>query len=197
MCLSQRGLQYLLFQVIQGEVHILEAHNSHGQPLVYYIGLIEQRTHYRYGMHFLPHDARAKTLASGGKSIIEQLGEALSLSMMRIVPNLSVQDGIQAVRRMLTRTWFDAEKCEGLMEALRAYEREYDDTNKVFRDRPLHNWASDWADAFRMCAIAEHEEIAPEEKSTTLKALTTGQTNVTLNDMWDDLKRKPIQRSRI
>ena len=34
---------------------------------------------YRYGKHWLPHDAKAKTLTSGGKSIIEQLGAQRAL----------------------------------------------------------------------------------------------------------------------
>jgi hypothetical protein len=66
---------------------------------------------YRYGKHYLPHDAKAKTLAAQGKSIIEQLAEYLGINNLAIVPDLSVQDGIQAVRKMLPNTWFDWSDC--------------------------------------------------------------------------------------
>ena len=34
---------------------------------------------YNYGKHYLPHDAKAKTLASGGKSIQEMAQKALGV----------------------------------------------------------------------------------------------------------------------
>jgi len=88
------------FQVVHGEIRLLDYHSSNGQPVAFYCGIIESREHermYDYGKHYLPHDARAKTLASN-RSIIEQLGDKLEVSKMKIVPSLSLQDGIQATR---------------------------------------------------------------------------------------------------
>jgi phage terminase large subunit len=101
---------------------------------------------------------RAKTLASGGKSIIEQLATHLGINNLGIVPNLSIQDGIQAVRMMLPRVWFHMEHCRDGIEALRQYQREYDEDKKTFRQSPRHDWTSHPADAFRMMAIAWREE---------------------------------------
>ncbi len=81
-----------------------------------------------------------------------------ALTMIRIVPELSVQDGIQAVRQMLPRTWFDAEKCDEGLESLRQYQREWDEDKKTFREKPRHDWTSHSADAFRMLAVAWREE---------------------------------------
>jgi phage terminase large subunit len=72
---------------------------------------------------------------------------------------LSVQDGIQAARMMLPRTYFDREKCHEGIEALKLYQREWDDDKKVFRDKPLHDWTSHPADAFREMAIAWRESF--------------------------------------
>ena len=182
------------YQVIAGEIHIIDYHAVSGASIQELAKVITQKP-YHYGTHYLPHDARAKTLAAQGKAIIEQLGEYLGVQNLRIVPDLSVQDGIQAVRQMLSRCWFDERKCMEGIEALRQYEREFDEDKKAFRATPKHNWCSHPADAFRMLAIAWRDEpvvrTAPSERP-----LIVGPGNTaTLNDMWASHKR--IRRSRI
>lgn len=176
------------FQVIHGEIRVLEHHSSNGQSVPFYTGLIQSKN-YNYGTHWLPHDARAKTLSSGGKSIIEQLSAKIPLESMKIVPNLSLQDGIQASRMALQRAWFDGDKCMEGIECLRQYQREYDEDKKVFRDRPRHDWTSHSADAWRYCSIAWREEEKVASKDDSIKGLFVGQTDVSLNDLWKQKQR--------
>ena len=184
------------YQVVHGEIRVLDYHSSNGQPIAFYTGLIQakEREHkYVYRTHWLPHDARAKTLASGGKSIIEQLSVKIPLENMKIVPSLSLQDGIQATRLALMRSWFDS-KCEDGIECLRQYQREYDEDKKVFRDKPRHDWTSHGADAFRMLAIAWREEEKIISKDDPIRGLFVGQTDVTLNDMWKQAPKQSTGR---
>ena len=176
------------YQVIHGEIRVLEHHSSNGQSIPFYTGLIQSKK-YQYGTHWLPHDARAKTLSSGGKSIIEQLSAKIPLESMKIVPNLSLQDGIQASRMALQRAWFDSEKCMDGIECLRQYQREYDEDKKVFRDRPRHDWTSHSSDAWRYCSIAWREEEKVASKDDSIKGLFVGQTDVSLNDLWKQKQR--------
>ena len=104
------------YQVVRGEIHVIDFYSVSGANIEELAQVITDRG-YRYGKHYLPHDAKAKTLASGGKSIIEQLAQHLGLGTLSIVPDLSVQDGIQAVRKMIPTTWFDNRCYEGI-EAL-------------------------------------------------------------------------------
>lgn len=171
------------FQVVHGEIRILEYHSSNGQPVAYYTGLIQSKN-YHYGTHWLPHDARAKTLASGGKSVIEQISNKIPVESLKIVPSLSLQDGIQAARLALNRCWFDAEKTEDGIECLRQYQREYDEDKKVFRDKPRHDWTSHGADAFRMLAIAWKEEEKLPSKDDSIRGVTVGNNETTLDEMW-------------
>jgi phage terminase large subunit len=184
------------WQVVHGEIRFLDYHTSNGQSIPFYTGYIaqqEQKYNAKYKFHYLPHDARAKTLASGGKSIIEQLSAKIKLECLKIVPNLSLQDGIQATRMMLLRSWFDP-SCEEGIECLRQYQREYDEDKKIFRDRPRHDWASHGADAARMAAVAWKEEAKLPHKDDSIKGLFVGQTDVSLNDMWKDTTVKEIRR---
>ena len=66
---------------------------------------------------------------------------------------MSVDDGIQAARSMLNRCWFDEEKCNRGVEALRQYRKEFDERTKTWRGKPLHDWTSHSADAFRYLAV--------------------------------------------
>lgn len=107
---------------------------------------------YRFGRHILPHDAEARELGTG-KSRVETL-QALGLRNIEIIPQQAVADGINAVRLMLSKCWFDAEKCERGIEALKQYRREWDGKRQVWRERPLHDWTSHAADAARYGALS-------------------------------------------
>lgn len=185
------------YQVVYGELRILDYHSSNGHQVSYYTELLnskEREFGYKYGYHHLPHDARAKTLASGGKSIIEQISSKIPLNTLKIVPSLSLQDGIQATRLALMRSWFDAEKCQDGIECLRQYQREYDEDKKVFRDKPKHDWTSHGADAFRMLAIAWKEEDKTTPKDNFIRGIVVGENKTTLNDMWRTQTTKPSGR---
>ena len=185
------------YQVIYGELRILDYHSSNGHQVSYYTDLLnakEREFGYKYGHHYLPHDARAKTLASGGKSIIEQIASKIPLTSLKIVPSLSLQDGIQATRLALMRSWFDADRCHDGIECLRQYQREYDEDKKVFRDKPKHDWTSHGADAFRMLSIAWKEEDKTTPKDNSIRGIVVGKNETTLNDLWKTSSPKPSGR---
>lgn len=187
------------YQVLRGEIHLVDFHASSGQSVKFYTDLIRERG-YKYGIHWLPHDAKAKTLAAEGKSVVEQLGAGLGIQSMRIVPNLDVQDGIQASRVALRRCWFDEQKCAEGLEALRQYQREYDEDKKAFKERPRHDWTSHSSDAFRMLAVAWQQEAQPVTKPTeaeiiaNIRGITVGRPSVTLEELY---KTAPKPSGRI
>lgn len=120
----------------------------------------EHRQAYQYESHWLPHDARAKTLAAFGKSVQQQLQAALE-APVRIVPSLSLEDGIQAARTTFPRCWFDQTGCATGLKALRKYQRELQSDDISLRAKPKHDWSSHASDAFRYLSIAwrSHSEL--------------------------------------
>jgi phage terminase large subunit len=137
-------------QYVGQEIRIIDYYESSGVGLDHYAKVLNQRG-YVYEQHILPHDVQVKELGSG-KSRLETLG-ALGINNIEIAPRLSVDDGIQAARSMLNRCWFDEDNCERGVEALLQYRREFDEKLKTWRGRPLHDWTSHGADAFRYLAI--------------------------------------------
>lgn len=139
------------FQVTYGEIRLIDYYANSGENVAHYAKVIKDKC-YRYGRHWLPHDARPKTLAANGRSILEQLMD-MGVKPCGITPELSVQDGIQAVRKTLPKCWFDAKATESGLDALRQYQREWDDDKKMYRDKPRHDWTSHAADAFRYLSL--------------------------------------------
>jgi len=48
---------------------------------------------------------------------------------------------------------FDERQCKRGIEVLKNFRREWDDKNKTFGQRPLHDWSSHGADAFGEFAV--------------------------------------------
>ncbi len=178
------------YQVIHGEVHFIDYYAASGKSIDHYAAQVLSKP-YRYKTHYLPHDARAKTLASGGKSVIEMLAEHLTIQKMAITPSLSLHDGIQAVRMMMPRAWFDKERCYDGLEALKQYQREWDDDKKMFRDKPRHDWTSHASDAMRYASINWREEVKPVVEEKPIRGIMVGQTDVTLNELWATQPKQP------
>ena len=121
---------------------------------------------YVYGEHLLPHDADDQQLVLPQAASIADTLRKLNLRGVRIVPRTkSVANDINEVRKVLALCVFDQEKCAHGIDALRSYRRVWDEKLKAYRDHPLHDWASDPADAFRTFAIGKPIERVKREKS--------------------------------
>lgn len=131
------------------ELHWIDYYEADGYGLDHYAKVIRERP-YVYGDHLVPHDAGARELGTG-RTRIETLAR-LGLRT-RLVPRHNVEDGINALRTLIPRSWFDTRNCGGGLEALRSYRREWDDKRRTFGDYPLHDWASHAADAARTVAM--------------------------------------------
>lgn len=142
-------------QTIGKEVHIIDFYEASGVGLDHYAKVLREKP-YSYGDILLPHDAEAKELGTG-KSRVETLN-SLGITRTRIVPRLSVDDGIQAARLLLGRCWFDKKKTNQGLECLKQYRAAFDEKNKVLKQRPLHDWSSHAADSFRYLAVGMKED---------------------------------------
>ena len=183
------------YQVVGGEVRVIDFFAVSGADIRAIAEVVVNKG-YQYGKHHLPHDARAKSLQTG-RSIVEQLADHLGIGSLSVVPNIGLQDGIQAVRQMLPRTWFNSVRCGDGIEALRQYQREYDEDKKAFRASPRHDWTSHPADAFRMLAVAWRQEPAAQKPLESKVLIVGPQNQVTLNDMWQVHDRSVSRRARI
>ena len=136
-------------QTIGREVRVIDYLEASGEGLPFYAKALQSKP-YIYSSHNAPHDIHVRELGSG-RSRIET---ALSLGIaFKTVPNIGLDDGIEASRTFLNRCWFDKTRCERGLDALASYHKDYDDKAKTFRSQPKHDWSSHGADAFRYLAV--------------------------------------------
>jgi hypothetical protein len=139
-------------QVVGKEIRLVDFYENHSQGLDTYVTWLRDNG-WSDATQLLPHDVVVRELGTG-KSRQEMLEEAgLEITVVKKLP---IADGIQAVRRLLPRCWFDKNVKQGL-DALRNYRRNYDEKRNVFFDSPLHDWCSHASDAFRYLAVGLDE----------------------------------------
>ena len=133
---------------------LIDYYENSDLHISHYLTMLDDRG-YDYENIYLPHDAKAKTLATGRSTAEQMLDHFQNTDThVQVAPRLAVQQGIDAVRLILKSCYINAHSCKDGIEALRAYRRTYDEVNKCFSDKPKHDWASDGADAFRYFALA-------------------------------------------
>jgi len=132
-----------------GEVRLIDYYEASGEGLPHYIKYLAKKP-YVYGTHGAPHDIAVRELGTG-KSRLET-AKALGITF-KPTPPLPFDDGIEAARLLLARCWFDAQKCEHGLSALRNYRKSWNQRTNMFIGTPVHNWASHGADAFRYLSV--------------------------------------------
>jgi phage terminase large subunit len=146
-----------------GAIEVVDYYESHGKPLSHYCDEVESRG-YGYKKHWLPHDARARTLQTGA-SILEQMVRRFGTGAIGITPEVSLLDGIQAARWMMQRPIRIHSRCNEGIDCIRQYHYEWDEDRKVFSGRPEHDFSSHGADAWRYiaCVVRNSENLVRKE----------------------------------
>jgi len=154
------------YQDIGHARHWIDYYESDGKSVEHYAAMLRRKAEqlrYEYGSHWGPFDLENHDWGIVGSNTRKAVAKQLGIEF-KIVPKVSVEDGIQAVRSLLPRSWFDATRCEQGLNALKSYRREEDESKArdmdqpFFKPVPLHNWASHGADAARYAAVAEEEK---------------------------------------
>jgi len=138
------------FQKVGVEYRFIDYEENRLVDLDFYAKAIKNRD-YIYGVHYLPHDVDFELL--GMVNNRRQQLEDSGVKPIEVVPRIRhINEGIEMTRRMFASCWFDKDRCERGIEALANYEYSFDAKNNTHRSTPLHNWASNGADAFRQVA---------------------------------------------
>lgn len=136
-------------QQLGNEIRVIDYIEDNNKGLDHYIKEIKNKP-YVYERHNAPHDIEVREYTSGRsrRDIAYDLGIDFD-----IVPNIPVEDGINCVRATLDRCIFDQDKCKQGISSLKNYKKEFDEKKNCFKKKPLHDWSSNGADAFRYMAV--------------------------------------------
>ncbi len=137
------------FQIYEKEIRFIEYYENSGEPLTFYLKLLQDRP-YQYHKHLVPHDAGVHEFSTGLSRV--EVARKLGFTFTK-VPDIGLDSGIDAVRNVLSRCFFDKEKCAGGIKCLESYRRAWNDAHGCWSSKPHHDKFSHGADAFRMMAV--------------------------------------------
>jgi hypothetical protein len=144
------------YQICGQEIHLLEYYENSGEPLTHYLQVVKGKP-YTYGKHIVPHDASVHEYSTGLSRVEVARSHSISFT---IAPDIGLVEGIDAVRNILNRCWFDEVKCTLGIKSLENYKKEWNDRHGCWSSKPLHNFASHGADAFRMLVVSAEKVIS-------------------------------------
>lgn len=140
----------IFYQTIGQTVRIIDCYSNSKQGIEHYVEVLESKP-YSYGFHWAPHDIRVTEFGSG----ITRWEKARQLGIkFKLVDNIPIPDGIEAVRSALSKIWIDDKTCTPLIKALENYRQEYDSKRGIYKSHPLHDQHSHFADAMRYLCVA-------------------------------------------
>jgi phage terminase large subunit len=164
------------YQVMPGgTIRFIEYYEDNGENIEYYINLLKDRKYYIYDTHIAPHDISVREFSTGKTRL--EFASKLGLDF-QIADRIPIQDGINAARNLIPRCYFNNPKCERGLEGLRHYRRDYNTKMDVYKNKPLHDWTSHPADAFRTFAVGHYDEY--EEPNIRLNLPTHAKTKYTI-----------------
>jgi len=155
----------IFFQTVDSGtfIRVIDYYSNTGVGLDHYARVLQDKE-YKYGSHFAPHDIKVREWGGGAVSRYEKAHQ-LGIEFV-ILEQTGVMDGIENVWTHFNKLWIDQNKCKRLIDALENYRKEWDDSKQMFINKPIHNWASNGADALRYLCQALHKTkagLSPEE----------------------------------
>lgn len=153
---------------------VIDYYENSGEGLNHYFKVLKDKG-YSYAEHVAPHDIDNRQLgANSAKSLRESArdgylvdGEIYSVDFSVVPRTTNVNADIETVREILLKCEFDSVKCEQGLKCLEGYRKAWNDTLGTWRDKPLHDWTSHGADAFRMFAV--HQTMKHAAISTNIR----------------------------
>jgi len=168
----------IFFNVLSGGqlIRIIDCYSNCNVGLDHYVKVLQDKP-YVYGKHFAPHDIKVREWAGGA---ITRYDKARQLGItFTLVPNIGLDDGIEAVWTTFSKLYIDETKCKSLLNALENYRREWNEEKQRYNDKPIHNWASHYADCLRYLCLAlpkTHSGTSPEELERRYNEVVYGDT---------------------
>lgn len=151
------------------EYRFIDYYEMSGEALNHYALVLQKKANelkYVYGTHHAPHDIEVRELGTGKTRL--EVARTLGINF-KIVPKLSFEDGIHAARMAFGRSWFDQGKCTHGLDALQNYRKDVHQKTGEWSPKPVHDWASHAADAYRYAAISLQDEGSEREKPDRYK----------------------------
>lgn len=143
-------------QDVGREIHVIDYYEANGFGFDHYATILEDKSkdrEFHYGRHVPPHDITVRELRGNGQNRLKSAREA-GIPFEDGAPKLDIMAGIELCRKMLSICYFDEVECETGIIRLENYRKQWNDRLGTYMSTPLHDEASNGADAFRTMGVS-------------------------------------------
>lgn len=140
-----------VFQQVGKEIHCIDYYENSDEPLTHYVNWLKNKP-YVFEKHYMPHDAASRSLQSG-KSLVD-IARGMGLKIEVLPRDTNEMFGIECLRNMLPRFFFDQTKCEKGIKAVESFRKEWNEKQGCYREKSYHDWASHGSKALIYCSEA-------------------------------------------
>lgn len=141
---------FILFQIAGQTIRIINCYSNHSVGIDHYIHWLDEQQRkwgYKYHKHFAPWDIMVREFGAGAITRYEQARQ-LGITFTPL-EQIGFIEGINNAWMNFHKIYFDETNARGLLSALENYRREWDEVKRIHNNKPIHNWASHYSDAFR------------------------------------------------
>jgi phage terminase large subunit len=168
-------------QLFNREVRFIDYYESSGEGFSHYAKVLagqvenfERMKNYTYNRHLAPHDIVVRNMGKDAKTR-QEIAKSLGIKFEVVKRIAAKEDGIEAIRGMLSRCWFDEEHCKRGISALKGHKKEWNDKMMVYADHPVHDWTSHAVDSMQTGAITNPEPMNANGGGRIVKTATSRQ----------------------
>lgn len=151
-------------QFVGQNINVLDHYEAVGQPLSTHVNWL-RKNGYEDALCILPHDGNnhEKVYKATYESALREAGFAV-----RTIQNQGAGAAmlrVEAARRLFPRIWFNDSTTKAGRAALRSYREKWSEERNIGLG-PLHDWASNSADAFGLMCIDWEEPRVQRKKAS-------------------------------
>lgn len=139
----------------QYRTRFIDYYENSGVGADHYAKVLNDRG-YDYDYHIMPHDIDHREWGNNARSRLDVI-HGLIPGRIKVLPQASIDDGINAVRMLLMTAVIDQTKCARGISCLQQYHRTWDDKLKIYSEKPFKDWSSHGCDAMRYFAQGSKE----------------------------------------
>jgi phage terminase large subunit len=157
-------------QLNNREIRLIDYYENSGEGFAHYARVLngqhtglERMKYYNYSRHLAPHDIKVRNMGEDAKTRLE-VARGVGIKFETVKRVAHKEDGIEAIRTILSRCWFDKDKCKRGIGGLKGYKKEWNEKMMIYADRPVHDWTSHPTDSFQTGALT----------NPTMTAIDTG-----------------------
>lgn len=164
-------------QLLGREIRCIDYYESSGEGFAHYAKVLkgnaegfERMKYYDYGKkHYAPHDIMVRNMGEDAQTR-QEIAKSLGIDFEATKRVAHKEDGIEAIRSILSRCYFDESKCKRGIDALKGYRKKWNDKMMVYENEPVHDWTSHGTDAFQTLALCNPQPERQRERAQVKRA---------------------------